>query len=121
MSWIYLVVASLFEVAWTYSLKSLSIQKIRTIDWSQFQSHPAGLMPLVPLIGYIAFGVGNVVFLSMAMRQIPTATAYATWMALAVVGLRIIDSVVLKQPFSLMHLFYTSLIIAGVLGLRRLE
>lgn len=120
MSWIYLVVASLFEVAWTYSLKSLSLQKIRAVDWVHFHSQPAGLLPLVPLLGYVAFGVGNVVFLSLAMRQIPTATAYATWMALAVVGLRIIDSAVLKQPFSLQHLFYTSLIIIGVLGLRRL-
>ncbi|MBD2770189.1 hypothetical protein IC235_20070 [Hymenobacter sp. BT664] len=121
MPWIYLVVASLFEVAWTYSLKSLSIQKIRALDWLHLHQQPGELLTLVPLLGYIAFGVGNVVFLSLAMRQIPTATAYATWMALAVVGLRIVDSVILKQPFSLMHLLYTSMIIAGVLGLRRLE
>jgi quaternary ammonium compound-resistance protein SugE len=42
-------------------------------------------------------------------------------MALAVVGLRLVDSVVLKQPFSLMQFVYTSLIIAGVVGLQRTE
>ena len=121
MAWIYLIVASLFEVAWTYSLKALSLQKIRGVDWLHVHAQPAGLLPLVPLLGYIAFGVGNVVFLSLAMRQIPTATAYATWMALAVVGLKLTDTLILKQPFSLMGLFYTSLILVGVLGLRRLE
>lgn len=121
MAWFYLVIASLFEVAWTYSLKSLSLQKIKSVDWLSVSSEPAGLLPLVPLLGYIAFGVGNVVFLSMAMRQIPTATAYATWMALAVVGLKLTDTFLLKQPFSLPALFYTSLILVGVLGLRSSE
>jgi quaternary ammonium compound-resistance protein SugE len=121
MPWIYLVVASLFEVAWTYSLKSLSVQKIRALDWAHLHQQPAELMTLVPLLGYIAFGVGNVIFLSKAMSHIPAATAYAAWMALAVVGLRLVDSVVLKQPFSLMQFVYTSLIIAGVVGLQRTE
>jgi quaternary ammonium compound-resistance protein SugE len=64
--------------------------------------------------------VGNEIILSMAMRHIPTATAYAEWMALAVVGQKIVDVFVLKQSFSLMHLFYTTLIVIGVVGLKRL-
>ena len=44
----------------------------------------------------------------------------AAWMALAVVGIKLTDVLVLKQPFSWLHVFYTSLIIIGVLGLRRL-
>jgi quaternary ammonium compound-resistance protein SugE len=57
----------------------------------------------------------------MAMRTIPTATAYSAWMALAVVGIKLVDVFYLKQPFSWMALFYTTLIIVGVLGLRRQE
>ena len=121
MPWFYLFVASLLEVCWTYSLKALNVQKIRDVDWVNSLSQPAHLMPIIPLVAYLAFGLGNVMFLSMAMRHIPTATAYAAWMALAVVGLKLIDVFVLKQPFSLLHLFYTSLIIIGVIGLRRLE
>jgi quaternary ammonium compound-resistance protein SugE len=121
MHWFYLFVASLLEVCWTYSLKALNMQKIRDVDWVNSLSQPASLMPVLPLLAYIAFGLGNVIFLSMAMRQIPTATAYAAWMALAVVGLMLVDSIVLKQPFTLQHLFYTSLIIIGVMGLRRLS
>ena len=120
MAWFYLFLASLLEVCWTYSLKALNVQKIRNVDWMHAVSQPAHLMPVVPLVAYVAFGLGNVMFLSLAMRHIPTATAYAAWMALAVVGLKLIDVFVLKQPFSLLHLFFTSLIIIGVIGLRRL-
>lgn len=120
MHWLYLFAASLFEVCWTYSLKALNMQKIREVDWLHSLSQPAGLLPVLPLLAYVAFGLANVMFLSLAMRQIPTATAYAAWMALAVIGIKLTDVLVLKQPFSWLHVFYTSLIIIGVLGLRRL-
>ena len=108
------------EVCWTYSLKALSMQRIREVDWAHTVSQPALLLPLLPLVAYVAFGLANVVFLSLAMRELPTATAYAAWMALAVVGIKLVDVLYLKQPFSWLSVFYTSLIIAGVLGLRRL-
>ena len=121
MHWLYLLTASLLEVCWTYSLKALNMQKIRDVEWAQSFAQPAHLAPVLPLVAYVAFGLGNVIFLSMAMRHIPTATAYAAWMALAVIGLKIVDVFVLKQSFSLMHLFYTSLIVIGVIGLKRLQ
>ena len=108
------------EVCWTYSLKALNMQRIREVDWANTISQPVLLLPLVPLVAYVAFGLANVMFLSLAMRELPTATAYAAWMALAVVGIKLVDVLYLKQPFSWLSVFYTSLIIAGVLGLRRL-
>ena len=119
-AWLYLVLAAALEVCWTFSLKALNMQKIREIDWLHAPAHPAGLLPLVPLLGYVAFGLGNVALLSLATCHIPTATAYAAWMALAVVGIKIADVFVLKQPFSWLHVLFTGLIIVGVLGLRRL-
>ena len=107
------------EVCWTYSLKALSMQRIREIDWAHSFSQPAGLLPVLPLLAYVAFGLANVMFLSMAMRELPTATAYAAWMALAVVGIKLVDVLYLKQPLSWQSIFFTSLIIIGVLGLRR--
>ncbi|MBF9237690.1 hypothetical protein I2I05_09820 [Hymenobacter sp. BT683] len=121
MPWLYLFVASMLEVCWTYSLKALNMQEIKQVNWlHSFTQQPAGLTPVVPLLAYIGFGLGNVIFLSLAMRHIPTATAYAAWMALAVVGLKVVDTFVLKQPFTLQHLLFTSLIIIGVIGLKRL-
>jgi len=118
--WIYLFLASLMEVCWTYSLKALNMQRIREVDWLHTLAQPAALLPLLPLLAYVAFGLANVTFLSLAMRTIPTASAYAAWMALAVVGIKLVDVLYLKQPFSWLAVFYTGLIIAGVLGLRRL-
>ena len=108
------------EVCWTYSLKALNMQRIRGVDWPHALAQPAGLLPVLPLVAYVAFGLANVMFLSLAMRQIPTATAYAVWMALAVVGIKLVDLLYLKQPFSWPAVFYTALIIGGVLGLKRL-
>jgi quaternary ammonium compound-resistance protein SugE len=109
------------EVLWTYSLKALNMQRIKDIDWLHTFAQPAVLLPVLPLLAYVAFGLANVVFLSMAMKSIPTATAYSAWMALAVVGIKLVDLFYLKQPFSWQSVFYTGLIIVGVLGLRRLE
>ncbi len=109
------------EVFWTYSLKALSMQRIKEIAWAHSLSQPALLLPVLPLLAYVAFGLANVLFLSQAMRTIPTATAYSAWMALAVVGIKLVDTLYLKQPFSWLSVFFTSLIIIGVLGLRRLD
>ncbi|MBU6122486.1 DMT family transporter [Hymenobacter siberiensis] len=109
------------EVCWTYSLKALSMQRIKEIAWAHSLGQPALLLPVLPLLAYVGFGLANVIFLSQAMRSIPTATAYSAWMALAVVGIKLVDLFYLKQPFSWLSVFYTSLIIIGVLGLRRIE
>ena len=119
--WFALFLASFMEVCWTYSLKALNMQRIREVDWLHSFSQPAGLLPVLPLLAYVGFGLANVVFLSMAMRTIPTATAYSAWMALAVVGIKLVDLLYLKQPLSWPSVFYTTLIVVGVLGLRRLE
>jgi quaternary ammonium compound-resistance protein SugE len=108
------------EVCWTYSLKALNMQRIREVDWLHSFAQPAVLLPVLPLLAYVGFGLANVMFLSIAMRSIPTATAYAAWMALAVIGIKLVDVLYLKQPFSWQHVFFTALIIVGVLGLRRL-
>ncbi|GAA4035056.1 quaternary ammonium compound efflux SMR transporter SugE [Hymenobacter glaciei] len=119
--WFSLFLASFMEVCWTYSLKALSMQRIKEIAWAHSLGQPALLLPVLPLLAYVGFGLANVWLLSLAMRDIPTATAYSAWMALAVVGIKLVDSLYLKQPFSWMSVFYTSLIIVGVLGLRRLD
>ena len=109
------------EVCWTYSLKALNMQRIKEVAWLHSFTQPALLLPVLPLLAYVGFGLANVYFLSLAMKDIPTATAYSAWMALAVVGIKLVDTLYLKQPLSWQSIFFTSLIIIGVLGLRKVE
>ena len=107
------------EVCWNYSLKYTKISDIKAIDWSQFFASSAGIMALLPAICYVGFGVGNVIFFSKALNVIPASTAFAIWMGLALVGIKIVDTLVLKEAFQWAHVFYIGCILVGIIGLKR--
>ncbi len=107
------------EVCWNYSLKYTSIARLRELGWPRLFTEPAGWWALLPAIGYVAFGVGNVIFFSKALAQIPAATAFAIWMGMALVGIKLVDTLVLKEPFSLSHVLYIGLVLIGIIGLKR--
>lgn len=107
------------EVCWNYSLKYTSVAKIKAIDWSQFMTNSAAIMTLLPAIGYVAFGVANVFFFSKALNVIPASTAFAIWMGMALVGIKVVDTLVLKEPFVWAHVFYIGCILVGIIGLKR--
>lgn len=109
----------MLEVCWTYCVKYVSIAKLKTIDWSQLFHDPAGFYTLLPAVGYIAFGVGNIFFFSRAMNTIPAATAFAVWTGMALVGVKLVDTVVLKESFSIWHVLFIGLILIGIAGLKR--
>lgn len=118
-AWLYLLLASVMEVCWNYSLKYTSIAKIKAIDWPHFFAGSTGLLTLVPAICYVAFGVGNVYFFSKALNVIPASTAFAIWMGTALVGIKIVDTLVLKEAFQWVHVFYIGCILIGIIGLKR--
>jgi quaternary ammonium compound-resistance protein SugE len=98
--WVYVVIAALFQVAWVFSLKRTD-----------------GLNRWLPLAGYLVFGLGAAVFLSMAMKLIPMGTAYAAWMGLSIVGATVVDIALLREPFTAFRLACVALILAGACGL----
>ncbi|RZK25116.1 MAG: hypothetical protein EOO63_16475 [Hymenobacter sp.] len=118
-AWLYLFLASIMEVCWNYSLKYTSVAKIKAIDWSQFFTSSAGILTLLPAIGYVGFGVANVFFFSKALNVIPASTAFAIWMGIALVGIKIVDTLVLKEAFQWAHVFYIGCILVGIIGLKR--
>ena len=107
------------EVCWTYCVKFVSIAKLKTIDWSQLFHNPLGFYTLAPAVGYVAFGVANIFFFSKAMNTIPAATCFAVWTGMALVGVKLVDTLVLKEPFSPWHVLYIGLILVGIAGLKR--
>jgi len=118
-AWLYLLIASVMEVCWNYSLKYTSVAKIKALDWSQFFASSTGIMTLLPAIGYVGFGVANVFFFSKALNVIPASTAFAIWMGMALVGIKIVDTLVLKEAFHWVHVFYIGCILVGIIGLKR--
>ena len=118
MAWIYLLIAAVFEVVWTFSLKFMRVADLRTIRL-QALFHREGWLILGPFLGYIVFGVGNIVFFSLAMRQIPAATALAVWMGLTLLGVKLVDVLGFKEPYNGWQLLYMGLILIGIIGLKR--
>ncbi len=119
MAWIYLLIASIFEIAWTFSLKFLSVSKLKTIHWRDFFQNKENFLILAPFAGYVLFGVGNIFFFSQAMKDLPASTALAVWMGFALVGVKLVDITVFKESYNLYQFFYMGLILIGIVGLKR--
>jgi quaternary ammonium compound-resistance protein SugE len=119
MAWIYLLIAAIFEICWTFSLKFLSIKKLKAIHWTAFWSQRENWSSLAPFAGYIIFGLGNIIFFSMAMKDIPASTALAVWMGLALVGVKLVDISYFKEPYNMYQFFFMALIVIGIVGLKR--
>jgi quaternary ammonium compound-resistance protein SugE len=101
LAWAALLLSGCFEVGWIVSLKSMD-----------------GLSRPVPLVSYLLTGLGASIFLSVAMRSIPMATAYSVWVGVSIVGALAIDVAVFKEPWTALRGACALLIVAGACGLR---
>jgi quaternary ammonium compound-resistance protein SugE len=119
MAWIYLFVASVFEIAWTFSLRFMSVRKLKTLNVRSFFSQGESWAILAPFAGYVLFGVGNIYFFSQAMKDIPASTALAVWMGTALIGVKFVEIVFLKTPYDWQQFIYMGLIMIGIVGLKR--
>lgn len=119
MAWFYLFLASMFEIAWTFSLRFLSVKKLKAIHWRGFFGEPSNLKALAPLLGYVVFGLGNVYFISQAMKDIPASTALAVWMGTALVGVKLIEIFFYRTPYDWWQFLYIGLILIGIVGLKK--
>lgn len=76
-----------------------------------------GMTKLIPsalvIAGYLAAGY----LLAYAMKQIDLSVAYAIWSGLGLVLTATIGVTVFGEGITLAKLFYTALILAGVIGL----
>jgi multidrug transporter EmrE-like cation transporter len=118
MHWIYLFLGAVFETAWTYSLKVMKFSDLKTVRWNNILDPQTGLSVILPFLGYIVFGIGNIIFFSMAMKKIPAATAFAVWTAMAITLIKLTDVVVLNQKLSLGEVFFLVMITVGIIGLK---
>ena len=102
MSWIYLVLAGLFEIGWPVGLKLAQAPSTRV----------SGMVRAV-----VCMGISGVL-LWLAQRTIPIGTAYAIWTGIGAAGTFLVGVLVYNDPTSLMRYAGVTLIIAGVVTLK---
>ena len=101
MNWIFLLVASLFEVAWAVALK-----------YSDGFTKP--FPATISAIGMVL----SVVFLGLAVRTIPLGTAYAIWTGIGA-GLTAMAAIFLfGESLDPSRILCLGLIITGTIGLK---
>ena len=119
MAWLFLVLAATCETAWTFCLKFMTFSELKTLRFENFYKwHNGGLPVLLPFVGYILFGLANIYLFSMAIKQIPTAMAFAVWTATTLIFLKIAEMVFFHQRISYTEVFFMLLIMVGIMGLR---
>ena len=104
MSWIYLFVAGILEVAWASTLKQTE-----------------GFTRLGPSLLTLGLMSASFYLLSLGMRDLPASSSYAVWVGIGAVGTALIGIFFLGETKSVLRLVSIALIVLGVIGLRLAE
>lgn len=102
MSWIYLIVAGIFEIGWPVGLKMAQTPGKTTM----------GIIVAVicmALSGYLLF---------LAQRIIPMGTAYAVWTGIGAAGAFLVGIYMYNDPASLWRIIGVIMIVGGVVVLK---
>lgn len=100
MSWIYLILAIIFEVSGTTFMK-------QSKGFSDFK------YAIVMMVFYIL----SLSMLTLALKKIDIGVAYAIWSAVGIVLIVTIGILVFKEPVNISKILCILLIIVGVVGL----
>jgi quaternary ammonium compound-resistance protein SugE len=101
MSWIYLLIAGLTEVAWAIGLK-------QSQGWTRFW--PSVITGALMIVSFA--------FLSLALKTLPLGTAYAVWTGIGAAGTAVVGIYFFGEPRDAVRVLCIALIIAGVIGLK---
>lgn len=102
MSWIYLLIAAIFEIGWPLGFKMASLGNNK-LFWIIF--------------AVVAMALSGV-FLYIAQKEIPIGTAYAVWTGIAVICTFILGIIVFHDSLNLLKLLAITLIIMGIVILK---
>ena len=104
MYWLLLIIAGLFEVAFTFCLgKGKETQGTTMYLW------------------YGGFLLCTFISMSLLMKvsqHLPLGTAYAVWTGIGAVGTALVGIFVFKEPASFWRLFFLTTLIGSVVGLK---
>lgn len=104
MSWLILVFAGLFEVAFAACLgKAKEVSGSEAYYWYG---------------GFLISLVISMALLIKATQTLPIGTAYAVWTGIGAVGTVLIGILVFKDPAGFWRIFFLSTLIASIVGLK---
>jgi quaternary ammonium compound-resistance protein SugE len=101
MGWLYLIFAGLFEVAFTTCLK---LSNNFTHRWWSI-----GFFLSISLSFYL---------LNKAIQTIPIGTGYAVWTGIGAVGTALVGIFLFNEPSAFWRVFFITLLIASIIGLK---
>jgi len=104
MNWLILIIAGLFEVAFTTCLgKAKETSGTTSVMW---------------LIGFFVSLTLSMLLLYKAVQTLPIGTAYAVWTGIGAVGTVIVGILFFKEPADFWRLFFITTLIASIVGLK---
>jgi len=96
-------------------MKYLDFGKVKEV-FVDFQV--SKLVDLLPLLGFILFGIGNAFFYSLAIKTISASTAFAVFIGIALIGTQLIEIFFYKEPFNAWQIVFLGMIIVGIVGIK---
>jgi quaternary ammonium compound-resistance protein SugE len=107
VNWIILIIAGLFEVAFTSSLgKAKASTGMEMYFW-----YAAFLFSLV----------ASMLLLMKATQTLPIGTAYAVWTGIGAVGTALMGIFVFNEPANAWRLFFITTLIGSIVGLKAMS
>ncbi|HTF86615.1 MAG TPA: quaternary ammonium compound efflux SMR transporter SugE [Cellvibrio sp.] len=101
MSWLLLLFAGLFEIAWALGLK-----------------YSEGFTRLWPSVLTVCALIASLTLLGLSLRQLPLGTAYAVWSGIGALGTVTLGVLLFGESVSLLRLVSVGLILIGITGLK---
>jgi quaternary ammonium compound-resistance protein SugE len=101
MAWLFLILAGLFEVAFTTCLKLSHNFAHRW--WT---------------VGFFISIFLSFHFLNKAIQTIPLGTGYAVWTGIGAVGTALVGIFVFNEPAIFWRVFFITLLISSIIGLK---
>ena len=101
MGWVYVVLAGIFEVCFATALSASN-----------------GFTRLVPSLLFLLCGGISFFLLTRALTYLPIGTAYSVWVGIGAVGTVAVGIVFYNEPADFWRLFFITLLVVSIIGLK---
>ena len=86
--------------------------------WSTCMKYSEGFTVLKFSVLTVVGMIFSFLFLSQATKSLPLGTAYAVWTGIGALGAVIVGIVLFKEPVTAARIFFVSLLLIGIVGLK---